>query len=61
MVFNTGAVLLDAIVPAVVSWDMEDTYGCKITQDVRNNEILEVAAEPLMAHIRAVFDGEVRS
>lgn len=35
MVFNTGAALLDAIVLAVVSKDVEGTYGYKITQDVR--------------------------
>lgn len=60
MVFNTGAALLDAIVPAVVSRDMESAYGCKITQDVCKDEILDVAAEFLMAHISPIFDGEVR-
>lgn len=35
MVFNTGAALLDAIVLAVVSREMEGTYGYKITQDIR--------------------------
>ena len=36
MVFNTGAALLDAIVLAVVSREMEGTYGYKITQEVRS-------------------------
>lgn len=36
MVFNTGAALLDAVVLAVVSNDLEGTYGYKITQDVRD-------------------------
>ena len=31
MVFNTGAALLDAIVLAVVSKDIDGTYGYKIT------------------------------
>lgn len=35
MVFNTGAALLDAIVLAVVSKEIEGTYGYKITQDVQ--------------------------
>ncbi|PWJ50568.1 hypothetical protein SAMN05216529_104290 [Faecalicatena contorta] len=61
MVFNTGAALLDAIVPGAVSRDMEGTYGCKITQDVRKNEIPDVPAELFMAHISAIFDSEVRS
>ena len=35
MVFNTGAALLDAIVLAVVSRELQGTYGYKITQEVR--------------------------
>ena len=34
MAFNTGAALLDALVLSVAS--NEDTYGYKITQDVRH-------------------------
>lgn len=35
MVFNTGAALLDAVVLAAVSKELNGTYGYKITQDVR--------------------------
>lgn len=35
MIFNTGASLLDAVVLASVAREPEGTYGCKITQDVR--------------------------
>ena len=45
MVFNTGAALLDAIVLAVVSKEIDGTYGYKITQDVRS--VLEVSVSTL--------------
>ena len=50
MVFNTGAALLDGIVLAVVSKDIEGTYGYRITQEVR--EILEVSESTLYPVLR---------
>lgn len=50
MVFNTGAALLDAIVLAVVSQEMEGTYGYKITQDVRG--VLDVSESTLYPVLR---------
>jgi PadR family transcriptional regulator PadR len=50
MVFNTGAALLDAIVLAVVSKEVEGTYGYKITQDVR--EVIEVSESTLYPVLR---------
>ena len=50
MVFNTGAALLDAIVLAAVSGELEGTYGYKITQDVR--QALEVSESTLYPVLR---------
>lgn len=50
MVFNTGAALLDAIVLAVVSREVQGTYGYKITQDVR--EVLEISESTLYPVLR---------
>ncbi|HOO78806.1 MAG TPA: PadR family transcriptional regulator [Lachnospiraceae bacterium] len=50
MVFNTGAALLDAIVLAVVSKDMEGTYGYKITQKVRS--VIEISESTLYPVLR---------
>lgn len=50
MVFNTGAALLDAIVLAVVSKEIDGTYGYKITQDVR--EAIEVSESTLYPVLR---------
>ena len=50
MVFNTGAALLDAIVLAVVSRDVEGTYGYKITQDVR--QVIELSESTLYPVLR---------
>ena len=53
MVFNTGAALLDAIVLAVVSRDMEGTYGYKITQDVRKAiEVSESTLYPVLRRLQ---------
>lgn len=48
MTFNTGAALLDALVLSVVS--RQDTYGYKITQDVR--EVVEVSESTLYPVLR---------
>lgn len=50
MVFNTGAALLDAIVLAVVSKDVEGTYGYKITQDVR--QVIDLSESTLYPVLR---------
>ncbi|MDO4326473.1 MAG: PadR family transcriptional regulator [bacterium] len=50
MVFNTGSALLDGIVLAVVSRDVQGTYGYKITQDVR--QVLEVSESTLYPVLR---------
>ncbi len=50
MVFNTGAALLDAIVLAVVSHDINGTYGYKITQEVR--EIIDISESTLYPVLR---------
>ncbi|PXV88344.1 PadR family transcriptional regulator [Lachnotalea glycerini] len=50
MVFNTGAALLDAIVLAVVSKEVEGTYGYKITQEVR--EVIEISESTLYPVLR---------
>lgn len=53
MVFNTGAALLDAIVLAIVSKDVEGTYGYKITQDVRQAiEISESTLYPVLRRLQ---------
>ena len=48
MNFNTGTILLDAIVLSVVS--KEGTYGYKITQDVR--KVLDVSESTLYPGLR---------
>lgn len=50
MVFNTGAALLDGIVLAVVSREMEGTYGYKITQDVR--QVIDISESTLYPVLR---------
>ena len=53
MVFNTGSALLDAVVLAVVSKDMEGTYGYKITQDVRRAiDISESTLYPVLRRLQ---------
>ncbi|MBO5292418.1 MAG: helix-turn-helix transcriptional regulator [Lachnospiraceae bacterium] len=56
MVFNTGAALLDAIVLAVVSREMEGTYGYKITQEVR--QVIEVSESTLYPVLRRLQKDE---
>ena len=48
MTFNTGAALLDALVLSAVS--RQDTYGYKITQDVRG--VVEVSESTLYPVLR---------
>ncbi len=48
MNFNTGTIMLDAIVLAVVA--REGTYGYKITQDVR--QVLDVSESTLYPVLR---------
>lgn len=53
MVFNTGAALLDAVVLAVVSKDIDGTYGYKITQDVRQGiEVSESTLYPVLRRLQ---------
>ena len=53
MVFNTGAALLDAIVLAIVSRDADETYGDKITQDVRGAiDISESTLYPVLRRLQ---------
>ncbi|MDL2323792.1 PadR family transcriptional regulator [Ruminococcaceae bacterium OttesenSCG-928-A16] len=62
MTFNTGAVLLDALVLSVVH--QQDTYGYKITQDVRNVvDISESTLYPVLRRLQkdghlAAYDQE---
>ena len=56
MVFNTGAALLDAIVLAVVSRDVEGTYGYKITQEVR--QVIELSESTLYPVLRRLQKDE---
>ena len=56
MVFNTGATLLDAIVLAVVSKDVEGTYGYKITQEVR--QVIEISESTLYPVLRRLQKDE---
>lgn len=56
MVFNTGAALLDAIVLAVVSKDVEGTYGYKITQEVR--QVIELSESTLYPVLRRLQKDE---
>lgn len=50
MTFTTGADLLNAVVLAVVSTDMEGTYGYKITQEVR--KVLDVSESTMYPVLR---------
>lgn len=56
MVFNTGAALLDAIVLAVVSKDINGTYGYKITQEVR--QVIEISESTLYPVLRRLQKDE---
>jgi len=56
MVFNTGSALLDAIVLAVVSKDVEGTYGYKITQEVRS--VIELSESTLYPVLRRLQKDE---
>lgn len=56
MVFNTGAALLDAIVLAVVSKEVEGTYGYKITQEVR--QVIELSESTLYPVLRRLQKDE---
>lgn len=56
MVFNTGATLLDAIVLAVVSRDMNGTYGYKITQEVK--EVIDISESTLYPVLRRLQKDE---
>lgn len=56
MVFNTGAALLDAIVLAVVSRNLEGTYGYKITQDMKG--AIEVSESTLYPVLRRLLKEE---
>ncbi len=56
MVFNTGAALLDAIVLAVVSRDINGTYGYKITQEVK--EIIDISESTLYPVLRRLQKDE---
>lgn len=56
MVFNTGAALLDAIVLAVVSRELEGAYGYKITQDVR--QVIELSESTLYPVLRRLLKDE---
>ena len=53
MVFNTGAALLDAVVLAVVSREVEGAYGYKITQDVRKAiDVSESTLYPVLRRLQ---------
>lgn len=56
MVFNTGAALLDAIVLAVVSREINGTYGYKITQEVR--EVIDISESTLYPVLRRLQKDE---
>lgn len=56
MVFNTGAALLDAIVLAIVSRQMNGTYGYKITQEVR--QVIELSESTLYPVLRRLQKDE---
>lgn len=65
MTFSIGASLLDAIVLAVVSREMEGTYGYKITQDIRHAiDISESTLYPVLRRLQKdacleVYDREM--
>ena len=50
MAINTGAVLLDAIVLAIVAREEHGTYGYKITQEVR--QVLDLSESTLYPVLR---------
>lgn len=51
--FNTGPVLLDAVVLSSVAAEMEGTYGYKITQDVRNAmDVSESTLYPVLRRLQ---------
>lgn len=53
MAFGVGAALLDAIVLAVVSKEVEGTYGYRITQDVRSAiDISESTLYPVLRRLQ---------
>ena len=56
MVFNTGAALLDAIGLAVVSKEIDGTYGYKITQEVR--QVIELSESTLYPVLRRLQKDE---
>lgn len=56
MVFNTGAALLDAIVLAVVSKNIDGTYGYRITQQVRS--VMEISESTLYPVLRRLQKDE---
>jgi len=56
MIFNTGAALLDAIVLAIVSRQMDGTYGYKITQEVR--QVIELSESTLYPVLRRLQKDE---
>ncbi|RGZ00582.1 PadR family transcriptional regulator [Clostridium sp. AM58-1XD] len=56
MIFNTGAALLDAIVLAVVSRELNGTYGYKITQDVR--DVIDISESTLYPVLRRLLKEE---
>lgn len=56
MVFNTGAALLDAIVLAVVSREVEGAYGYKITMEVR--QVIELSESTLYPVLRRLQKDE---
>ena len=56
MDFNTGAALLAAIVLAVVSRDINGTYGYKITQEVR--EVIDISESTLYPVLRRLQKDE---
>lgn len=56
MVFNVGAALLDAIVLAVASKEVEGTYGYRITQDVRR--AIDVSESTLYPVLRRLQKGQ---
>ena len=56
LVFNTGAALLDAVVLAGVSREVEGAYGYKITQDVR--QVIELSESTLYPVLRRLQKDE---
>ena len=56
IVFNPGAALLDAIVLAVISHELEGTYGYKITQEVR--QVIEISESTLYPVLRRLQKDE---